>query len=105
MPLPEVLLRTAPLPTAVLIVFMALLVVSASLKLAGREADASRLLHQVVVLVAPVVSTTLPVPRTVLQARVLDHPVETLVEVTCILVAQEYTVTIIYTPIRGRGRV
>ena len=67
-------------------VFLALLVIYAGLQLAGREADASRHLPEVVVSVASAGCPTLPVPATVLQPSVFRHPVKTLVEVASILV-------------------
>ena len=76
----------------------------ASLQLAGREADTSRHLPQVVVSVAPAASPTLPVPAAVLQASVCTtHPVEAAVEVAGVLMAQGNTVTVIYTAYRQGG--
>ena len=97
---PVILLWTAPPTTTIGPVFLALLVLYAGLQLAGREADASRNLPEVVVSVASPACSTLPVPGTVLQPSVSRHPVKTLVEIASILVTQGDTVTVIYTPKR-----
>ena len=76
--------------------------VSACLQLAGREADPSRHLPEVVVSVAAVASTTLPVPGAVLQTSVCCQPVEAAVEVAGVLVTKRDTVTVIYAP-QGQG--